>query len=242
MKKIVLLASLITTFAFAQFNYQLSIKPGGNFDIQIQMRLKHHNDPAKVYYELFLDSKNQEIVNENFVKQSYSEGLEKDLYKKGAHQYTIETHVSKSVFTANIVNNCDLNVYARQVKTDCTVQSSKAGVLGNIFHWGSTDINCIELDNNVDCHVHIRGKNKGFNIPVRKTNDRLAISGSMKTVKDIYKAFNLLNDGLTNKRTDDFYKANLFEVWEELIEKLDRKDKLKANLSVMSSPIGVMID
>lgn len=237
-----MLASLFTTIAFAQFNYQLNIKPGGNFDIQIQMRLQNQNDPAKVYYELFLDSKNQEEVNENFVAQSYSENLEKDLYKKGTHQYTIETHVSKSIFTAKIINKCDLTVYSNQVKSDCTVKSSKAGILGNIFHWGSTDINCIELDNNVDCHVHISGKNKGFKIPVRKTNDRLAISGSMKTVKGIYKSFNLLNEGSTTKKSDNFYQANLFEVWEKLIENLDRNDKLKSNLSVMSSPTGVMIN
>lgn len=242
MKRFILLASLLTTFAYAQFNYQLSIKPGGNFDIQIQMRLRNQTDPAKVYYELFLDSKNQEIVNKNFVSQTYTRSLEQDLYKKGSHSYFLETQASKSIFTAKIINNCELRVYSNQVNTECNVQSSKAGILGNIFHWGSTNISCIESGNNVDCHVNILGKNKGFRVPVRKTNDRLAISGSMKIVNDVYRSFNLLNEGTTTKSVDKFYKNNIFEVWEKLIEKLDRKDKLKSNLSVMSSPNGIIID
>jgi hypothetical protein len=244
MKYLILVLTLLSSFAFAKFDFTIDIKPGGEFKINTNLTINKQVDVAKVYFDLFIDKDNQKLANEDLLDQTISRNLKHDLYNPDKYSYKLSSELEKLGFTAIVKNDCNLIVEEKSINSICKITSSKAGILGTLFEWGKTNIVCQTRDNKTSCTINITGKPKSKNLVlVSRTSDRLAVSGSSKTVKDLYSAFNIVSTGSATKpKNDTFFKNNLLNLWDNMFEKLDGNEKLKSNLGVSSNIEGVKIN
>jgi plasmid maintenance system killer protein len=244
MKLYILFALIFASLAHAQdpFSYDLSLKPNGHFTIKIQQQYPAHIPLAEIMYDVFLDVDIQKQVNQDLISQTYSVNLNDTTKKMGTTNYTMTSKASKQGLTATITNKCQMITTPNSISNKCQITSSGAFLIGDVFISGSNQITCIKNNQKHLCDITVQGQTKTINMGfTSRTADRLAISGSAKTVKELYLVYKLKIDQKLPAASDSFLSKNINTLWEKLMAKLDKNEKLPRAMTIKSSNNGFVI-
>lgn len=228
----------ISSMVHAEQSFEVEVKPGGEFKIEIQQDYPSSISPEDAFRLGFLDPRVVYEKDESYSSLDISgtDPLKFDAFAK----FTSTLRAKKYMFNIDIRSYCSQKVTNYSIENYCTISTTRDDG-GDYFEYGNTSIICSELNNSkTRCRITVKGKPKSINyLVIRRTADRLAISGTSNLLRSMDNVYRTLTN---NKSTSKWYKDNIANIWSELMKKTNSSEKLTKTIKAKSSNSGVIVN
>jgi hypothetical protein len=227
--------------------FDFNVCNSGKFELEMETFFPYAASVEDVFSDYFLNGENikktsnllQDTAPKIWVDGKVYTGKAAGLKGKA---YTIETHPEKSFSTKNFYSGCSLAPNGASLTQTCNVSLTK-GDAKEAFEAGktnSTTTKCTKVPVGVKCVVTVKGSPKSINgILYRNTAEKLAVSGAIEAMRDIYNLSYLAHGCAPgaeseNVTTSNFFKNNIDPFWEKVTSKVENLSGSKSLVSVSS--------
>lgn len=231
----------------SNYNYSITIENDGNFTIVIKTKYSENRSLKSIMKSTFLSNTNMKKSDPTFISSSTSINLTNTINSKnGLYKYVQTNKNKKNNTTATIKNSCFINISDEKITNNCKITSSSASLIGSVFNYGSTKIECAGKSGmSKSCVMTTKGQPDSIDLYfVGKTEERLAVSGASTTISATFNLFyGYINgyDSLKKIKYNSFYTKNVESLWEEMMKHLKDKQYLSSTLKATSSDNGYYV-
>jgi len=244
--KTLLLSLLITPVAFAsitneEFNYKIDISSDGAFNITIN-EVFPNMSAKKMMKNLYLSSVMQRKIDSSITSLVANKNLNMFVSKSSNRvNYSLKMKAKKSGVTATFKNTCFLST-GTSITNSCKITSTKAFIVGTVMERGSNRTTCKNRGSGSQCTTVITGKASKISFPIKRSSERLAVSGATRTIEGYFKGhYFMKNNTFTGHKSERFYINNVSGIWKKMINHLRDQQDLSYDIVINSSDSGVSV-
>jgi hypothetical protein len=239
----ILLTSLsFNTTVMANFSYELILKPNGQFEIYTTQTYSKQKEISDLVYDLFFDESKQLNASPSLVAQTVNLNYSQKINQRGVHQYRHTSSARKNNMAATMENQCSLKVDESIITNECKLIKASTVITSKLFKYASSKLDCKKSISSQICQTSLIGQTEAINLLLTsRTADRLAISGAVESLRTLFNLYHLVTNERMPLSSNNFQELNLTPLWDDLISKLNRHEKLDRGLKIISAPNGYTI-